>query len=258
MSSKYRKNSVLNKLRPSSWVMLHETEGFVRLPNERIQYTSPSRTTLSLESVNPRPGSEKLSLESSGGRAYVTNQRVVYLPARPTPEFQSFSAPLLNLQDTYVSAPFFGPNYWSAQVRPIAGGNIPASNVAVKLKMTFRDGGAFDFHTEFERIRDRLQQVIEQVPGGAVDFDQVHLDQLPAYDPSGGVSHEQPPEEPRSFVSQEERPPQLNGECAPSWARGSSTETPQSNPTEPPPGYEEAQQTSVANELENRLRREQQ
>lgn len=69
--------------------------------------------------------------------------QIVYLPAHPTPQFQSFSAPLLNLQDSTVSAPFFGPNVWTALVQPVSGGGIPPSILAVQLKMTFKDGGGF-------------------------------------------------------------------------------------------------------------------
>lgn len=60
----------------NSWVMLHETEGFVRLPGERIIYTSPPRTTLALQTPNTYPGKEPLSIHSSAGCAHLTNQRV--------------------------------------------------------------------------------------------------------------------------------------------------------------------------------------
>src|SRR6266487_775356 len=86
--------------------------------------------------------------------------QIVYLPTNPTPELQSFSAPILNLQDSYVRAPFFGANYWCAMVRPVAGGNIPPQHPAVELKMTFREGGAFDYHTIFEQIKERLYNAV--------------------------------------------------------------------------------------------------
>ncbi|EEP80431.1 conserved hypothetical protein [Uncinocarpus reesii 1704] len=237
-----------------NWVMLHETDGFVRLPNERVIYTSPPRTSLSLRNLNPRPDDESLAIQSSTGRVHLTNQRIVYLPSSPTPEFQSFSAPLLNIHDTHVSAPFFGPNVWTSVIQPVVGGGIPPSNIAVQLKMTFKDGGAFDFHSAFERIKERLQQVVEQaretglISGDSrpqragnyngVDFADVHLEELPAYAPPKPQSAAQSnPEtaEPLMASSREEFEP----------------------PAEPPPGYEEAQQQGVANEFEDRLRRAQ-
>jgi hypothetical protein len=71
------KRSVLNRLRsPNSWVMLHDTDGFVRLPNERIIYTSPPRTSISLQPINSSAASERFSRASSIGRVHLTNQRV--------------------------------------------------------------------------------------------------------------------------------------------------------------------------------------
>ncbi|PGH02047.1 hypothetical protein GX51_04859 [Blastomyces parvus] len=260
MPSKYSKKTMLSRLRPSSWVMLHETEVFVSLPNERIMYTSPPRTSLMLQSGNRRPGNKPLSIESSTGRVYLTNQRVVYLPAHSTPQFQSFSAPLLNLQDTHVSAPFFGPNIWTAQVKPVPGGGIPPDHVSLQLKLTFKDGGAFDFHSGFERIKERLQQALEQSEEsgrrtGPVDFSAIHLDELPAYE---GPGH---PAEPTDTTALPAFPsPDLNERSQrvsnqDHHGRSGEDNPPDSNPTEPPPGYEEVQQQSVANALEARLRK---
>ena len=79
MSNKpLKKSSMLSRIRArhNSWVMLHEQEGFVRLPNEKLIYTSPPRTSLSLQTPNPYPGNEPLSIQSSSGCVHLTNQRV--------------------------------------------------------------------------------------------------------------------------------------------------------------------------------------
>lgn len=60
----------------SSWVMLSSKEGFVRLPNEYIIYTSPPRTALSLKPPSAWQGKENFTISSSSGRLYLTNQRV--------------------------------------------------------------------------------------------------------------------------------------------------------------------------------------
>lgn len=138
--------------------------------------------------------------------------------------------------------------------------------------MTFKDGGAFDFHTHFERIKERLQQAVEVARegglmsgdgveagsgrgGGALDgvnLDHVHLDDLPAYEgPPAAIPAVTP-------VSPLDRDSGLG--MSPPRAEHSARTTPQtrqepfSPPTEPPPGYEEVQSTSVAEELERRLR----
>ncbi|RMJ24739.1 hypothetical protein PHISP_04400 [Aspergillus sp. HF37] len=222
-----------------NWVMLHERDGFVRLPNEQVIYTSPPRTSLSLQPLRSYTGNDRLSVQSSSGCIYLTNQRVVYLPAQNTKDLQSFSAPLLNLHDTHVSAPFFGPNVWISLVQPVSGGGIPSSLHAVQLKVTFKEGGAFDFHTNFERIKERLRDAVEVSQEGsrgsrAVNMASVHLDELPAYDGPRNGPASPPPTASESREGGEEAGPEPSG---------------------PPPGYEEVQQQSVANELEERLRR---
>ncbi|KAL2823924.1 hypothetical protein BDW59DRAFT_91112 [Aspergillus cavernicola] len=226
-----------------NWVMLDERKGFVHLPNERLLYTSPPRTSLALQPPPSYTGAESLSLQSSTGRVYLTNQRVVYIPAQRSNELESFSTPLLNLHDSYVSSPFFGPNAWNAVVQPVPGGGIPPSLIAVHLKVTFKEGGAFDFHNQFEMVKERLQQAVD-VSGesgrgaGNVNMASVHLEELPAYSgPQSGLntgSHNYNRPAPRHSASE------------------TSTGA---EPQEPPPGYEEVQQQSVANELEERLRR---
>lgn len=229
-----------------NWVMLHDREGFVRLPNEQLMYTSPPRTSFSLQPLSSYTGSEALSIQSSAGWIHLTNQRIVYLPAQKTKDFQSFSVPLLNVYDSHVTAPFFGPNVWTAFIQPVAGGGIPPSLPAVHLKVTFKDGGAFDFHTYFERIKERLHQAVENTTdsnGGSgigqrnVDLTAVHLEDLPAYDG------------PNNYVRRETSPDYTY------HASNESASDARDEPLEPPPGYEEVQQQSVANELEDRLRR---
>lgn len=125
--------------------------------------------------------------------------------------------------------------------------------------MTFKEGGAFDFHSNFERIKDRLHQAVEHAresglmtrngSAGAVDYTNVHLDELPAYEgPSDAPAYPGTSLDTEFGVPPEgiSKPPPPLGEDAESSAF--------EPPTEPPPGYEEVQQQSVAHELENRLR----
>ncbi|KAJ6163126.1 hypothetical protein N7497_003105 [Penicillium chrysogenum] len=218
--------------------MLDDQDGFVRLPNERLIYSSPPRTSVSLTPPSGYKGPEKLSIQSSAGCIHLTNQRVIYLPASRSNDFQSFSSPLLNVHDSHVSAPFFGPNVWTALVQPVSGGGISPSLPAVQLKVTFKEGGAFDFHTNFERIKERLEQAVENTSQGTRGATKsVHLEELPAY--------EAPPD-----ASQDARPSQTPEESQSSRASDTGAE-----PAEPPPCYEEVQSQSVAHELEERLRR---
>ncbi|KAK2846349.1 hypothetical protein FQN49_005815 [Arthroderma sp. PD_2] len=272
MESKRHRKSLL-KVWMLSWAMVHETKGLVLLPNERVIYSSPPRTSISLRSIHPGPDKQTFSKQSSAGHVHLTNQRIVYLPSQPTPEFQSFSAPLLNLLDTHVAAPFFGPNVWNAVVQPVSGGGIPATYAAIQLKLTFKDGGAFDFHSNYEQIKERLQQAVERAresglmsgdgaqvrtgrDGGAfgvVDFANVHLEELPAYEgPTGNMSVGGSAVPPPSTQPLNRPPAHGESEGRPG---GSRSDRPLFEPpTEPPPGYEEVQQQSVADEFENQLR----
>ncbi|RHZ44444.1 uncharacterized protein CDV56_103061 [Aspergillus thermomutatus] len=225
--------------------MLHDREGFVKLPNEQLIYTSPPRTSLSLQPLSSYTGSDSISLQSGTGQIYLTNQRVVYIPSQKSKDFQSFSAPLLNIHDSHVTAPFFGPNLWISLVQPVSGGGIPPSLPAVQLKVIFKEGGAFDFHNNFERLKERMQQALEltQESGRAsrnVDLSTIHLEELPAY--TG-------PQNDMTGVHIQDQ-----GLSPDSYNRQDSAGT-EAEPMDPPPGYEEVQQQSVANELEERLRR---
>jgi len=245
-----------------NWVMTSPTdEGFVKLPNERILFKSPPRTTLQISTPNKVPGSQPFSANSDAGVAYITNQRIVYLPSKPTPELKSFSSPILNLQDTFVRAPFFGANYWTASCRPVSGGGIPPAHPLVEVCMTFREGGAFDFHSTFEQIKERVCQAYtlarENGRRGTADVNlgNVNLEQLPAYEPPArradgageGASAASPTYPPA-------RDSGVAGVRSPSVSPPKEEEF--ATPDEPPPGYEEAQIQAVGIDLDERLRAE--
>lgn len=167
----------------------------------------------------------------------------------------------------------------------MAGGGIPPVHAYVELKMVFKDGGAFDFHSKYESVKERLQQAVEIAResghmngdgsetgagrgGGAlagVNMAAIHLEQLPAYEeasngvntsarvpsaPLSGTEHRPAASRDSGVVlsSDDER----SSKASPS---GDTLNEPSQPPTEPPPGYEEVQQSSVASELEMRLRR---
>lgn len=186
----------------------------------------------------------------------------------------------MNLQDAHVHAPFFGANVWTGILQPVTGGGIPPHHAFVEIKMTFKEGGAFDFHSTYERIKESLSQAIElaresgQVTGNAgqmagVDLSTVHMDQLPAYEDIG-ASRSVPPvrlAQPIPIAAPAAGPPLMRDSAVllPSDeernAKSSSDQPPSSDrtevPTEPPPGYDEAQRSSVVDNLEESIRRSQ-
>lgn len=159
---------------------------------------------------------------------------------------QSFAAPLLNLHDTHVTSPYFGPNAWVGLVRTVPGGGIPAHHQAVELKITFKDGGAYDFHNKFVQLKERMQQAVEmaressQVPSQVVNPDSVHLDQLPAYEESSSTSTTAAP-------IPQYAPLPTASEISTDTADGR-------RPSDAPPGYDEVQREAVTESLERDLR----
>lgn len=258
-----------------NWVMLDGPHAFIPLPREKTLFTSPPRTALTLQTPNSFPGKEPFSVKCSDGKAIITNQRLIYLPATPTtilglaptaqqpqrPTLESFSAPLLSLQDTHVSAPFFGPNVWEGILIPVPGGGIPHPDRLVSLKLTFKEGGAFDFSTTYERMKETLAQAIDtarasgrpvnSAGGGGVDVD---LEQLPAYEELGGAARApvqiQRPTPVGPNGAHRPAPPANNGVVGLGPAPSSAAAP---TPDEPPPGYEEVVQGSAANDLERRV-----
>lgn len=199
---------------------------------------------------------------------------MIYLPVTPTPALQSFAVPILNVADSRVTAPWFGANKWEAIIQPVQGGGIPPQHSELELVMEFKEGGAFDFASIFERLKERLRQAVDVAresgddniaPDGsrAVNMNAVHLEDLPAYEESR--QHARVPD---PLPSPPMDGPGVSGAgvrsqvvAAPepsSPHRSSPLSSPQQGsfqpPSEPPPGYEEVQRGSIVEELERQLR----
>ena len=140
---------------------------------------------------------------------------------------------------------------------PVPAGGIPRPERPVSLKLTFKEGGAFDLSATYERIKETLAQAVETarasgrpVNGAGVDVD---LEQLPAYEELGGAA-------PAPVQIQRPTPVGPNGapRAAPAATNGvvglgpapSSAAAP--TPDEPPPGYEEVLQGSGVKDSERR------
>ncbi|MCJ1483407.1 hypothetical protein MMC06_003574 [Schaereria dolodes] len=146
--------------------------------------------------------------------------------------------------------------------------------------MIFKDGGAYDFHATFERMKETLSQAIEvaresghmtgnQGQMHGVDLSAVHLEQLPAYEDITENAPASPPPLQRPIPISPPRngqygPPQQNVMVEPpdreetrSYLNGALQSRQSQPPSEPPPGYEEVQQNSVVHNLEASVHRAQ-
>lgn len=242
-----------------------KSTNFIPLPNERLLRTTPSRITLSISTPKAYPGNSAVSISSPSGIVHLTNQRIIYLPTTPTPSLESFSCPLLNLHDTHVTAPFFGPNAWTALLQPVPNGGIPSTPSAIELRLTFKDGGAYDFHNDFEAMKERLRQAVDTaresdrdgINGSrglmsGVGLQGVDLEQLPAYEATASPPLPNNSTFPAESTTIQVQSPRSQPDLLLDTPEAATTET-FPPPAEPPPGYEEVQQQSVAAELERRL-----
>ncbi|KAI9475041.1 hypothetical protein LPJ78_002883 [Coemansia sp. RSA 989] len=150
----------------------------VPLPDENFLYHN-SGVKLELKSGDGYPG-DAISFTSSSGTAFISNQRIVYLPVTTTHEnsmdnsvpsvVNSFTVPHTNLKDIRFVSPIFNSNRFEAIVTPVDGGNIPSH---AKLMLSFKEGGCFDFTTIARKMSERIQET-----GTIPPFEEA----LPAYD----------------------------------------------------------------------------
>ncbi|KAI1185346.1 hypothetical protein F5B17DRAFT_35074 [Nemania serpens] len=220
-----------------SWVMLSRTGEIEPLPHESILFKTRGRVALSITAPGLPPSVAPLSIKSDSGTAYITNQRLIYLPATPTEQFKSFSTKILGCEDGRMRSSWVGPWYWEASVRPVPDGNIPADYFTVTLKLTFKDGGSSEFESKFVEIKARLHHAVQiaEESGQRNWALHVHDEQLPEYTAAQGPSDHNP-----STASNTTR----------------QAEASQGLPEEPPPDYDEAQAQAVSMRLDEQLREE--
>ncbi|KAK4453901.1 hypothetical protein QBC34DRAFT_393719 [Podospora aff. communis PSN243] len=220
-----------------SWVMLTRDGKIVPIPGEKILYTSRTRVALEVTTPKELQVAEPFSIKNGDGVAYITNERVIYLPATPSDQFKSFFSPILNFTDTHVQSSWIGPWSWSGVVRPVPGGGVPMGIPRIDVKLTFKDGGHSDFQSKFEWLKERLHhaQELGMTPGQ-------NFEPPPPYDPdapgpsSGG--------------------PGLGGSTNTQAGAADQNQPPLPAPDEPPPDYLEAQTSAVTIQYEERMRQE--
>ncbi|KAK4190851.1 hypothetical protein QBC35DRAFT_449042 [Podospora australis] len=215
-----------------SWVMLTRDGEIVPIPGEKILYTSRPRVTLDVSTPTELNIANPFSIKCDNGIAYITNERVIYLPARPAGSFKSFFAPVLNFNDTHVQSSWIGPWSWIGTVRPVPGGGIPMHIPRIEVKLVFRDGGHSDWQTKFEWLKERLHHAREMGlnPGQNLEPPPPYEDNAPAGSSSGPSGN------------------------VPAAGGGSQPQPPHPVPDEPPPDYIEAQTQAITTQYEERVR----
>lgn len=224
-----------------NWVMLNNQGGFVKLGNERILLKLESRISCDLSVPSElKARCTPFHLKSDRGTLFLTNKRIVYLPAKRDPKFESFCAEILKFQDSTTSSSMLWGWVWKSDCIPVSGGGIPPDIPRLEVKFTFSDGGMMDFNEAYIRLRERLYQYQEmrREMGPGADIPD---EPLPAYEA-------QTPPVPAP-VSNLAAPPAASREHR-------SDSTASRRPDEPPPDYEEAQAQQISIRLEDHIRDE--
>ncbi|EEY21943.1 hypothetical protein D7B24_003415 [Verticillium nonalfalfae] len=228
----------LNSNHQSSWVMIRDNGNIIPLDNERIRHRT---NKISLELSVPKAlqqGRTPFSHKSADGTAYITTRRVIYIPSKPTEEFKSFQAWILDCQDSHVGSPLFGAWYWSSIVRPSPGGGVPPDLPRLELKLSFREGGHTEFGQKFEELKERMEHVrrLQQETGQTINIPD---EPLPAYE---------------ARTEGTTGAPNLSAPLPASLPRSASSASQNQRPNEPPPGYDEAQAQQIGMRLESHIR----
>lgn len=137
--------------------------------------------------------------------------------------------------------------------------------------MTFKEGGAFDLANMYERVKETLSQAVEVARESGrsqrADLSDVTLEQLPAYEETESTSQgptvpiQQPTPIPTPTKAAADPPQSDSSAAVPSndeqlpESRDMATSHARTQlPDEPPPGYDESQQSSVVHNLEQSVR----
>ncbi|KAI0113222.1 hypothetical protein F4814DRAFT_339367 [Daldinia grandis] len=226
----------------ASWVMLSRAGEIEPLPHETILHRTRGRIALSITAPNQPTDVPPLNIKSESGTAYITNQRLIYLPSKPTDQFKSFSSKILGCQDSRMCSSWIGPWYWEANVRPVPDGNIPPEFPRVNVRLTFKDGGSSEFESKFVELKARLHHAaqIAEESGQSNWAQTVHDEQLPEYSAPQGSGNPSQATEVARRADEAVREQQAH----------------QQTPDEPPPNYDEAQAQAVNMRFDERLREE--
>ena len=145
-------------------------------------------------------------------------------------------------------------------MQPVPGGGLPTSQAHIEILFTFKDGGAFDFHNNFEQIKERYLQAVA-ASQGSHDYDTangvimsaVHLEDLPRYQDAG---HDRLADESRAVDPSRQALGHGTGTSTSSngTTQGSShVSRLEANPQEAPPGYEETQRQGLQREIDSQF-----
>ncbi|KAI9245430.1 hypothetical protein BY458DRAFT_528831 [Sporodiniella umbellata] len=143
-----------------NWVMLtQDGKSPVPLPQEKMFFTQTDvKLVLDCNDEPSYPGNANLCLDIPRGTLMLSNQRIIYLAEKVTPEFQSLNLPITHFKQWKLEQPWFGANYVCGIVLAIAGGGLVKNG---QLRLTFSEGGSIEFTTILRNLLERMGETNE-------------------------------------------------------------------------------------------------
>ena len=166
---------------------------------------------------------------------------------------------ILRVVDSYVKAPWIGSNSWFASIERSRNPqtdiwNIPKHAKLLRIKLDFKEGGAFDFHDTFQKAKERINYTANMQNADELNVQSVQIEQLPAYQKAETLNHEfthgqQEGDHGRNTAVNAPNSVRANAlrPIDSMYAAGAITQersarNQQNSPFAPPPGYEEVEQ----------------
>ncbi|TPX40023.1 hypothetical protein SeLEV6574_g06853 [Synchytrium endobioticum] len=167
-----------------------------------------------------------MSYASKTGSLYLTNLRMVYVLNPLLDHLKTFNVPLENLKDGKFIQPWFDANRYEGTVIPVPHGGLRERGI---MKLTFKEGGGFEFSSIFQQLRSRIT-------GEPTQYENLPAYEEPAASSSSSLAEIQP----------------VGASSRPVFSVSPPTEHPLessiSTPLEAPPGYDFAVSSPRPNE----------
>ncbi|KAG6857010.1 hypothetical protein H0H87_011104 [Tephrocybe sp. NHM501043] len=142
-----------------NWTMLSPNRSPVPLPHEMTITTIDSGVDLTLHIPDSVPVGNETAGGSGGikklkalGKAWLTDQRLIFTSDTAGASFESLSVPLHAILSTKFEQPTFGTNYLSFEIKPSAEGGL---TTGTKAELRFNHRAMFEFVSLLEKTRER-------------------------------------------------------------------------------------------------------
>ena len=98
----------------------------------------------------------RLGVLKGAGKIIFTTVRIVFIPTRPSPTFQSFDIPLQGISSETFKQPVFGANRLEMDVAMVPGRGLESAG-PIHVSLTFNEGGCNKFLRVFFALMEKFR-----------------------------------------------------------------------------------------------------